>query len=63
MYITVNNMNLYYEVVGSGTPLVMIHGNGESHDIFDKAVEVLSKHYTCYLPDSRGHGKSQQVTE
>lgn len=56
MYITVNNMNLYYEVVGSGTPLVMIHGNGESHDIFDKAVEVLSKHYTCYLPDSRGHG-------
>ena len=33
MNITVNNVELYYEVVGSGAPLVMIHGNGESHEV------------------------------
>lgn len=63
MKIKVNNVKLYYEVVGSGNPLVMVHGNGETHEIFDKAVEILSKHFTCYLIDSRGHGHSQKVTE
>ena len=41
MYITVNGRNLYYEVKGTGTPLIMIHGNGETHEIFDEAIEVL----------------------
>lgn len=63
MNITVNNMDIYYEVVGSGEPLVMVHGNGETHEIFDKAAERLSKHFTCYLLDSRGHGRSQKVTQ
>ena len=63
MNIKVNNVNLYYEVAGSGAPLVMVHGNGESHAIFDKAVPLLAKHFTCYLLDSRGHGQSQPVTE
>ena len=63
MNITVNNVNLYYEVTGSGAPLVMVHGNGESHGIFDKAVPLLAEHFTCYLLDSRGHGQSQPVTE
>ena len=63
MNITVNNVNLYYEVTGSGAPLVMVHGNGETHAIFDKAVPLLAEHFTCYLLDSRGHGQSQPVTE
>ena len=63
MYITVNNVNLYYEVAGSGAPLVMVHGNGETHAIFDKAVPLLAEHFTCYLLDSRGHGQSQPVAE
>lgn len=43
MNINVNNINLYYEVVGSGNPLVMIHGNGETHEIFDKAVRIRTQ--------------------
>ena len=63
MQINVNNVNLYYDVVGTGSPLILIHGNGESHEIFDEAVKLLSKHFTCYLLDSRGHGQSQKVSE
>lgn len=62
MKITVNNIELFYEVVGNGDPLVMVHGNGEDHTIFDRAAEVLSPYFTCYLLDSRGHGSSQKVT-
>ena len=63
MYIDINNVKLYYYVVGTGSPLILIHGNGESHEIFDEAVKLLSEHFTCYLLDSRGHGQSQKVSE
>ena len=63
MNIKVNDIDLYYEVVGSGDPLILVHGNGETHEIFNAAAELLSEHFTCYLIDSRGHGQSQKVTE
>lgn len=59
----VNNMDLYYEVSGTGAPLIMLHGNGETHKIFDKAIPLLAEHFTVYAIDSRGHGQSGAVTE
>ena len=63
MKVAVNEVELYYEVVGSGQPLIMLHGNGEDHTIFDKAAAILSEHFTCYLLDSRGHGQSSPVED
>ncbi len=62
MIAKVNGVDLYYEVLGSGEPLIMVHGNGEDHTIFDAAAEKLKDHFTCYLIDSRDHGKSSKVT-
>lgn len=45
----------------SAPPLLLIHGNGEDHTIFDEAVELLSHRYFVIAPDSRGHGASQPV--
>ncbi len=61
MFIKVNDIELYYEVLGKGEPLIMVHGNSEDHTIFDTASEVLSKNFTCYLIDSRGHGNSTKT--
>ena len=61
MKIAVNGVELNYEVIGSGDPLIMVHGNSEDHTIFDEAAEVLKKHYTCYLVDTRSHGMSSKV--
>ena len=63
MRINLNGTELYYEVTGSGDPLIMVHGNGEDHTIFNEAAEVLKNHFTVFLLDSRGHGKSQQTDE
>lgn len=63
MYIKVNNVTLYYECVGSGHPFILLHGNGEDHTIFDVLVKQLSLQYTCYLIDTRGHGKSEAIKE
>ena len=61
MYITVNGVKLYYETIGSGQPLIMVHCNSMDHRIFHKAAQKLAQRYTVYLPDSRDHGKSQKV--
>lgn len=63
MKIDVNGVTLNYEVVGSGKPLLLIHGNTMDHTCFLQGVELLKKHYTCYLVDSRGHGASTKVNE
>ena len=63
MKVFVNNVNLYYETFGEGQPIILLHGNGESHEIFDKLIEKLKSHYKVYAIDSRCHGKSEDLVE
>lgn len=63
MIAEVNGIRLYYEKTGQGRPLVMVHGNGEDHTIFDEAVRELRGEYTCYCLDSRCHGNSTDTAE
>ena len=58
MLIKVNNININYEVYGEGPPIILLHGNQETHEIFDKLIEKLQTNYTVYCLDSRCHGKS-----
>ncbi len=61
MIAKVNGIELYYEKAGQGRPLVMVHGNGEDHSIFNEAAAVLKKDFCVYAVDSRGHGRSSRV--
>ena len=63
MYCTVGGIRLYYEVMGTGAPLIMLHGNGEDHRIFGPAAAALSRHYQVYTVDSRCHGESDETEE
>ncbi len=54
----VNGIDLYWERTGEGRPVILLHGNGEDHTIFDEAAALLSNDFTCICPDSRGHGQS-----
>lgn len=63
MFVKVNDVDLYYEKMGTGRPLIMVHGNSEDHTIFNEAAEVLKDRFTVYLPDSRNHGQSSVVKE
>lgn len=63
MEICVNKVRIFYEQEGSGRPVILLHGNGEDHQIFREAAEVLRDSFTVYLPDSRGHGQSGPAEE
>ncbi len=63
MELQVNGVTLSYDCCGSGTPLLLLHGNGESRAIFDKAIPLLAPSFTVYAIDTRGHGESSPVDE
>ncbi|MCL1806239.1 MAG: alpha/beta hydrolase [Oscillospiraceae bacterium] len=61
MKFNANGIELYVEKTGQGAPVILLHGNGEDHTIFDVLVRQLSPDYTVYAVDSRDHGKSGKV--
>lgn len=63
MELNTGSVTLHYEQAGTGRPLILLHGNGESSAIFDRAIPVLAKRFAVYAIDSRGHGKSSPVSE
>lgn len=63
MYIDVNETRLFIDKRGAGYPLILVHGNGEDHTIFNELVNKLEAHFTCYLVDSRNHGKSLMTNQ
>ncbi|HET8941089.1 MAG TPA: alpha/beta hydrolase [Rudaea sp.] len=56
--IEVNATQLYYECIGHGPPLLMIHGLGSSADDWAFQREDFSRRHTLILPDLRGSGRS-----
>lgn len=52
---------MYYERTGSGRPLVLLHGNGEDHKIFDSFLPLVKDEFTVYALDSRSHGQSSRA--
>lgn len=59
--IQVNGTTLYYEIHGSGTPIVFIHGHLSSHHMFEPQVEYFSKRAKVIVLDLRGYGNSGKL--
>ncbi len=52
------NLDIYYEIIGQGQPLVMIRGVGSNVDHWYEQVPVLSKKYQLLVFDNRGIARS-----
>ena len=48
MYINANNVNLYYEIYGDGMPIILVHGNSETHQIFDVLINKLKDIFAVF---------------
>lgn len=58
MTININGVEIFYENLGVGKPLILLHGNGEDSGIFNVVKDKLAQNFSVYLVDSRNHGKS-----
>jgi len=52
------DLALYYEVTGDGSPLLLIHGLGSSSRDWEMQIEPFAKDYQVITLDLRGHGQS-----
>lgn len=59
--ITVNDVNLFYELTGTGEPLVLVHGSWGDHHNWDAVVPALSQTFRVLTYDRRGHRQSERA--
>lgn len=53
-----DDAEIFYDVAGSGPPVVLLHPTPADHEFFLPVSKVLSSRYRLIMPDLRGHGES-----
>ena len=59
MQVRSSDANIFYEVLGKGPDLVLLHPFPVNHHIWDPIAERLANYYRVIRPDLRGHGDSE----
>jgi pimeloyl-ACP methyl ester carboxylesterase len=59
-YSDVNGLNMYYEIYGSGNPIVLIHGGGSTIQTnFEKIIPLLAKTRQVIAVELQAHGRTK----
>ena len=56
-------MELNYKKIGSGPPLIILHGLMGMLDNWQTPAKYFAPHFEVYLVDQRNHGRSPQSEE
>ncbi|OWJ64340.1 alpha/beta fold hydrolase [Inquilinus limosus] len=59
--VAVNGMQMYYEVSGSGDPLVVLHGAYMSIPAMGGIIPKLAETHTVYALEFQGHGRTTDI--
>src|SRR5579859_2333661 len=59
MTIETNGTRIYARVGGKGSAVVLLHGFGDTGDMWAPLAAVLAKDHTVIVPDLRGMGMSE----
>ncbi len=62
-YLDVGKIRLYYEEMGEGLPLIMLHGGLLDRRMWDDQFQLFSKQYRVIRYDVRNHGMSRAVPD
>lgn len=61
-YAPVNGLRMYYEIRGSGTPLVLIHGGGSTaYTSFGRVINEFAKSHKVIAVDMQAHGHTADI--
>src|SRR6202171_5923178 len=60
-YAEVNGINLYYEIYGSGRPLILLHGGLGSGEMFGPVLPLLAERHQVVAVDLQGHGRTADI--
>lgn len=57
-FVMVNGVKLAYRIEGAGVPVVFVHGEGYSHELWTGQIDAFSESHLFVSYDRRGHGLS-----
>jgi pimeloyl-ACP methyl ester carboxylesterase len=60
-YADVNGVHLYYEIHGSGRPLILLHGGLGAGEVMRPILPALAAGHQVILPDLQGHGRTADI--
>jgi pimeloyl-ACP methyl ester carboxylesterase len=61
-YASVNGLKMYYEIHGTGTPLVLIHGGGSTFQTtFGRVLEDFAKTHKVIAVEMQAHGHTADI--
>jgi pimeloyl-ACP methyl ester carboxylesterase len=59
--VEVNGMQMYYEVSGEGSPLVVLHGAYMNIDTMGEIIPLLAETHKVYALEFQGHGRTTDI--
>jgi pimeloyl-ACP methyl ester carboxylesterase len=60
-YADVNGIHLYYEIHGTGRPLILLHGGLGAGEMMRPILPTLAAGHQVILPDLQGHGRTADI--
>jgi pimeloyl-ACP methyl ester carboxylesterase len=60
-YVDAEGLRTYYEAVGTGDPLLLLHGGFSTIDTFAGLTPLLAAGNRVYLPERRAHGRTPDI--
>lgn len=60
-YVDINGLHTYYEVSGSGDPLIVLHGAYMNIDAMGAIIPRLAETHTVYAIEFQGHGRTNDI--
>ncbi|MDR3578138.1 MAG: alpha/beta hydrolase [Anaerolineaceae bacterium] len=60
-YASVNGISLYYQVYGSGEPLILLHGGVGSIEMFGEVIPLLAAGRRVIAVDLQAHGRTEDI--
>lgn len=61
--INIAGKKIFYRVIGNGKPVMLVHGFGETGDVWKNQVEYLKDKFQLIIPDLPGSGKSELIDD
>jgi pimeloyl-ACP methyl ester carboxylesterase len=62
-YAPVNGLEMYYEIHGSGEPLVLLHGSFGAIDLWGSILTTLAEHHQIIAVEFQGHGHTADIID
>lgn len=60
-YASVDGLKMYYEIQGSGEPLILLHGGLGSSDMFRDILPSFAKNHQVIAVDLQAHGRTADI--